>query len=193
MMLSRRSFLAGSVVLLSGVHVSSRVKWVDRLRRPGVSELGTRWRVGPERLADGSADVRWGVETVREERCYRMSGRVSEAAPRGVARMTLDLAQGGRPLDASDFRALRLRVRGNGEAYGVHLRTSDNVAPWDHYAATFVASPEWRDIDFPFAMFERARRRGDVDPKRLLQLAVVGLERDLAADVCVSAVGLVEA
>lgn len=193
MSMSRRKFVVGSVVLLSGVHMAPRVQWVDRLRRPGVSELGTRWRLGSNRNGFDASDVRLSVERVESELCYRLHGRVGSTRRVGPPQMTLDLSRPGYVLDATGFRSLRVRVRGNGEAYAIHLRTGENVAPWDHYVASFVAPSEWVDIDLPFASFERARRVGQVDASRLLRLAVVAADGDDHPDLCVSAIGLVEA
>jgi len=176
-----------------GQSQAPRVWWIDRLRKPGVSELGTSWSEVSDRVMGGVSDVRLSVTRLQEERCYRLHGRVSTANSGGFVQMVLPLSTGEGPLDASAYRAVRLRICGNGESYAVHLRTTENRAPWDVYAAAVVAMPGWRDIEIPFASFDRVRRYGSVDPGRLVQLAIVGTGRDFDADLAVAAIGLVEA
>src|SRR6266511_3167985 len=72
----------------------------------------------------------------------------------GFIQMALDLAIEGQPLDASSCAGVLLVARGNGESYGVHLRTPDCLRPWQSYRAGFVAAPEWREIRLPFERFE---------------------------------------
>jgi hypothetical protein len=48
---------------------------------------------------------------------------------------------------------MRVVVRGNGEKYSVHLRTLNNVRPWQSYRAHFTAGSDWENIDLPFETF----------------------------------------
>lgn len=87
-------------------------------------------------------------------RCLRLTGDVRLENNGGFIQMALDLAIEGQPLDASSCAGVLLVARGNGESYGVHLRTPDCLRPWQSYRAGFVAAPEWREIRLPFQRFE---------------------------------------
>jgi hypothetical protein len=80
--------------------------------------------------------------------------------------------------------------RGNGERYGVHLRTPEGVRPWQSHRADFVARPEWREIRLPFASFEPHGLTEPLDVGHLRRIGLVAIGRAFHADLAVSAVGL---
>jgi hypothetical protein len=85
---------------------------------------------------------------------------------------------------------MRIFMRGNGERYGVHLRTPECVRPWQSYRASFVAEPEWREIRLPFTRFEPYRLTEPLDIRHLRRLGLVAIGRAFHADLAISAVGL---
>lgn len=48
---------------------------------------------------------------------------------------------------------LLLRVRGNGEIYDAHLKTSELTFPWQSYRNSFIAPGRWSRVRLPFADF----------------------------------------
>ncbi len=60
----------------------------------------------------------------------------------------------------------QLDVFGNGEEYGVHLRTDALTRPWQSYRQIFTARAEWRTVNcrsialFPIATTSRWIRVG---------------------------------
>lgn len=77
---------------------------------------------------------------------------------------------------------------GNGEHYGVHLRTNACVRPWQSYRAGFVAAPEWREIRLPFETFEPHRLAQPLDIAALRRIGLVAIGRAFNADLAVSLV-----
>jgi hypothetical protein len=63
----------------------------------------------------------------------RMTGRVTTANNGGFIQIRKDL--GSPPPEGT--KGVRLIVRGNGERYFVHLRTSGTLLPWQYYQASF--------------------------------------------------------
>jgi hypothetical protein len=102
----------------------------------------------------------------------------------------LDLAPERRSLDASSYAGVLLVVRGNGERYGVHLRTTECMRPWQSYRAGFIAKAEWREIRLPFAGFEPHRLTAPLDVRHLRRIGLVAIGRAFHADLAVSAIGL---
>ena len=84
---------------------------------------------------------------------------------------------------------MRLLVRGNGEQYSVHLRTPDNLRPWQSYRAHFVAGPEWQTVDLPFAAFAPYRLEAPLDVTRLRRIGLVAIGRAFFADLAVAELG----
>jgi hypothetical protein len=119
-------------------------------------------------------------------RCLRMTGRVRLENDGGFVQMALDLAPGGGPVDASGFAGVALTVRGNGEAYGVHLRTAGLARPWQSYRAGFTAPTDWAEHRLPFAAFVPHRTDVPFDPARLRRIGLVAIGRAFEADLAVA-------
>lgn len=196
--LTRRSLLTGATAaMLLGPTAAyadpmEETYWLDRLQTPGRSELDTAWQPVTDRVMGGRSDITATVETLADSLCYRMRGTVSTANNGGFVQLALPLTtQRGAPLNASDRTGIRLRALGNGETYAIHLRTSQNRAPWDYFTAEFTPGAEWEWIDLPFTSFVSSRGSRTLDSAALVRLAVVGIGRDFSADLAVSALGLV--
>jgi hypothetical protein len=129
------------------------------------------------------------LRVVDGRRALCLSGDVSLENNGGFVQVNLDLATAGL-LDGSDFDGVRLVVRGNGEAYNLHLKTSATSMPWQSYRADFAAGPTWREVRLPFADFVPHRLVPALDVTRLRRLGIVAIGRAMRADVCVSEIGL---
>jgi hypothetical protein len=81
---------------------------------------------------------------------------------------------------------VRIIVRGNGEKYSVHLRTPDNVRPWQSYRANFTAGPDWKTIDLPLEPLVPYRLEAALDTTRLRRIGLVAIGRAFYADLAVS-------
>ena len=56
--------------------------------------------------------------------------------------------------NASRFDGLRLKVKGNGKEYAVHLRTSSTILPRQYYQAKFETDGSWQEVLIPFKYFK---------------------------------------
>ena len=81
---------------------------------------------------------------------------------------------------------MRIFVRGNGEKYSVHLRTLDNVRPWQSYRAHFTAGSDWETMDLPFETFVPYRLEAPLDTTRLRRIGLVAIGRAFYADLAVA-------
>ncbi len=135
------------------------------------------WRVVTDRVmggvSSGQAQVTGGA--------LHLTGTVSTANNGGFVQARLDLAA---PLP-SGATALHIRVRGDGQAYFIHLRTTDTRAPWHYYLARFDTGPDWTGIALPFAAFRPSGRGLPPVPaaERITSVALVAYGRDHEADV----------
>lgn len=158
----------------------------DFTGRDLISNLGTRWRGVSDQVMGGISEFSVAHDIVDGRPCLRLSGDVRLENNGGFIQAALDLAPSGDTLDASDHAGVRLVVRGNGEQYSVHLRTPDNVRPWQSYRAHFTAGPGWETIDLSFAAFAPYRLDAPLDIMRLRRIGLVAIGRAFHADLAVA-------
>jgi hypothetical protein len=91
-----------------------------------------------------------------------------------------------------NFEGLRLRVKGNGETYFIHLRTSGSFLPWQYYSAEFPTTSEWSEVWLPFDNFKASARgmRKALRPRSISSLGVVAYGKDHQADLWVEEISL---
>lgn len=151
---------------------------------PG-SALGTRWQMLSDAVMGGVSAGRVSRTVVDQRPAIRMQGTVSLENNGGFIQVALDLAPDGGAVDAAGFTGIAIEVAGNGEEYGVHLRTSELLRPWQSYRATFTAGPKWQEIALPFSSFVPHRTEAPLDLHLLRRIGIVAIGRAFAADVSI--------
>jgi hypothetical protein len=129
------------------------------------------------------ATVVW--DAVAGRRAIRMRGDVSLENNGGFAQIALDLSPEGGVVDASAWSGIELDVFGNGEEYGIHLRTDALTKPWQSYRQSFMADAEWRTVQLPFNLFVPHRTDFALDTHRLRRIGLVAIGRAFSADLAV--------
>jgi hypothetical protein len=110
-----------------------------------ISTLGTPWRGFSDQVMGGISQETLALTEIAGRRCLRLTGDVRLENNGGFIQMTLDLAPDGRTFDASSYVGVLLTVRGNGEKYGVHLRTPACVPSVETSSSTARGAdrPRW--------------------------------------------------
>jgi hypothetical protein len=181
--------LAGGTTLGETVNPQSAV--IDDLSRdPPMSAIGTRWQLFTDRVMGGVSNGTMVREQVAGRPAIRMRGDVSLENNGGFVQVSLDLSPDGEAVDLSAWSGIELDVFGNGEEYGVHLRTSDLTRPWQSYRQSFRADPAWRTAQFRFQDFAPYRADVALDTRRLRRLGLVAIGRAFSADLAVGGVRL---
>ena len=155
----------------------------------GPSRLGTPWRLVTDAVMGGVSAGGLSSGQIDGRRALCLRGEVRLENNGGFVQATLDLAPEG-DLDASAYTGIRLLVRGNGEAYNLHLKTADLRLPWQSYRSSFQTGPEWREIRLPFGGFEPHRIGLPLDAGHLRSLGLVAIGRAFSAELCVAEIGL---
>ena len=152
----------------------------------GISAIGTQWRQYTDQVMGGESTASYSFEVIDGKQCIHLQGNVSLENRGGFVQVALPLRQKGRPFDASQFSGVRLWVKGNGENYYVHLRSSKTWLPWQFYEAPFFADNQWQKVEIPFEKFTPQSLKSALNPKKLKRLAVVGAKKVFKADIAVS-------
>jgi uncharacterized surface protein with fasciclin (FAS1) repeats len=152
----------------------------------GISTFGSSWNLFTDRVMGGISDAKSRYEVIDGFRCLVLTGDVSLENNGGFIQVALSLQKNGRPFDAGNYRGVRLQVRGNGQPYYVHLRTTQARLPWQYYSASFRAESEWLQIDIPFDRFTPQSLGESIDTRSLIRIAIVGAKKAYKAEVAVS-------
>lgn len=85
-------------------------------------------------------------------------------------------------------KAIRLKARGNGAKYYVHLRTGGTLLPWQFYQAGFATSGRDQEVVLPISAFtpEGGMLRAGVRPQSVTSIAIVAYGADYQADITVT-------
>jgi hypothetical protein len=148
--------------------------------------LGLQWRGVSDRVMGGISEASIFHSVIDGCSCMRLTGDVRLENNGGFIQAALDLAHTGKTFDASGYKGLRIIVRGNGEKYSVHLRTPDNIRPWQSYRAHFTSRSDWEIINLDFNAFAPHRLEVPLDTKRLRRIGLVAIGRAFKADLAIS-------
>jgi hypothetical protein len=152
------------------------------------SRVGTVWRLVTDQVMGGISSGHMARRSWEGRTVLCMSGEVSLANNGGFVQVNLDLSANG-VLDASGYEGIRLVVRGNGEVYNLHLKTTATAMPWQSYRAEFSAGDTWKEIRLPFSTFRPHRLVPALNLARLKRLGIVAIGRVMTADLCVDEIG----
>ena len=168
------------------VALSSGVAQAEEMFETFDTDPSTRWTYFADTVMGGVSTGNATFERDAAGSFVRLSGEVSTDNNGGFIQVRRTLSD--RLADTT--KGVRLKVRGNGGAYFVHLRTKGTRLPWQYYQAQFDTSPDWTDIQLPLSAFKpsgsflRKTPRADT----VTSVAIVAFGRDHTALVDVSEV-----
>jgi Complex I intermediate-associated protein 30 (CIA30). len=89
---------------------------------------------------------------------------------------------------APENQGIRIRVKGDGQRYFLHLRSRATRLPWQYYQAGFDTDGTWQDITLPFSAFTGSGRLlpRQPRPETITSVALVAYGRDHTADIWLS-------
>jgi hypothetical protein len=120
-----------------------------------------------------------------------MTGRVSLENNGGFIQVRLFFDKNRKPFNASRYKGLALTVKGQGDFYYTHLRTSRTVFPWAYYAQKIPVTGSWQTVMLPFDDFESENMVGNrLNPGKLVSMGIVAAKQEVEADLYVKRVEL---
>lgn len=143
------------------------------------------WRLVSDGVMGGVSVGEMHAEDLEDGTAWCLSGQVSTANNGGFLQLALDIGP-GTAARAADYDGIGMRIRGNGERYNLHLRSSDLWLPWQSYRSSFVTTSEWATVRLPFSGFEPYKTGATLRPTKLERIGVVAIGRDFSAEFCVS-------
>ena len=157
-----------------------------------LSKLDTSWEGFTDRVMGGRSDMSAGTVRNVDDSYLWMRGKVSLENNGGFIQVRLMLSNSRKMFDGSQYSGVRVRVKGSGEGYYLHLRTSNTLFPWKYYSAPLPVSSDWVEVDIPWSTFTGGDygRLPDLKTERLKSIAVVAAKDEFDADIQVSEIGL---
>ena len=118
-----------------------------------------------------------------EDQVIRLSGEVSTANNGGFIQVRSPVLWAA----AKGKTGIRLTVKGNGDQYFLHIRSTDTRLPWHYYQHSFQASGAWSEISLPFEDFEKSSSllRATLGQSKIKTIGIVAYGKDYSADVSV--------
>ena len=119
--------------------------------------------------------------------CYHMTGNVTTENNGGFIQFRANVK-----IEDFPYKGLKIKTRGNGEEYFIHIRTSKTRLPWNYYASSFITSGEWQSIKVPFDSFKKS---GLLLPRKfnasdIKSIGIVAFGKDFYASVDIASVEL---
>lgn len=147
----------------------------------------TRWEYIADTVMGGVSSGQVSFETNGTDSFARLTGTVSTANRGGFIQFRRQLDD---PVPA-DTGGIRLVVRGNGERYFIHLRTTGTLLPWQFYQSGFEAPGTWTEVRLPLSSFRASGSllRATPSASTLTSVGVVAYGRDHEALLDVREIG----
>ncbi len=155
----------------------------DLSREPPFAAIGSSWQLLTDQIMGGVSKGTMVRDAIAGRPAIRMRGNVNLENNGGFVQIALDLSPGGGVVDAGAWSGIEIDVFGNGEEYGVHLRTDALPKPWQSYRQIFAADAEWRTVQLPFENFVPYRTDVLLDTHRLRRIGIVAIGRAFSCDL----------
>ncbi len=83
---------------------------------------------------------------------------------------------------------LKIKVKGNGDIYYLHIRNASARLPWHYYTANFSTNEKWKEVIIPFNQFEKSATfmPKELNPDTIKTIGLVAYGKDHKADVSIA-------
>ena len=114
----------------------------------------------------------------------RLTGQVSTKNNGGFIQVRTRID----PSDSKEKTGIKIKVKGNGDVYYLHIRNASARLPWHYYTANFKTNEKWKEVIIPFDDFEKSAtfmpKKLKADTIRTIGLVAYG--KDHNADVSIA-------
>lgn len=157
-----------------------------------LSAIDTEWKGFTDRVMGGVSDMTVAMMPGVDGNFLRMQGKVSLENNGGFIQVRLMLESSLKAFDGSEYKGIRVKVRGEGSGYYIFLRTNAMILPWKYFAAPVPVTTEWRQVDIPWTAFKPGDygRAGRLRIDKLKSLALVAYGKEFDAMIDMTEIGL---
>ncbi|MDG2048060.1 MAG: CIA30 family protein [Halioglobus sp.] len=147
----------------------------------------SRWSYVSDQVMGGVSQGNAVYLQEGSESIARLAGSVSTDNNGGFIQIRREVAKGS----VDDAAGIYLKVRGNSQAYYIHLRTAGTMLPWQYYQAEFEVAADWQVIRIPLSDFQPSSfwLSAAVNASSIRSVGIVAYGRDHEAEVNVAEVG----
>ena len=113
----------------------------------------------------------------------RLSGEVSTANNGGFIQVRSPVVWEA----AKGKTGIKLMVKGNGDLYYLHIRSTNTRLPWHYYQQSFQTNGSWNEVRLPFEAFVKSSSlmRPTLNQSKIKTIGIVAYGKDHTADVSV--------
>ena len=114
----------------------------------------------------------------------RLTGQVSTKNNGGFIQVRTRID----PTETLGKSGIKIKVKGNGDVYYLHVRNASARLPWQYYTASFQTSEKWKDITISFDEFEKSATLmpRKLKPESIKTIGLVAYGKDHEADVSIA-------
>ncbi len=161
---------------------------LDNLSNPGITVLGTRWQFFTDRVMGGRSSGDVEITTLKDKKCYRMTGNVTTENNGGFIQMRVALDY---QIAQKNFKGIKISVLGNKNDYSIHIKTKFTKLYSQYYSASFNTTTEWSDIKIPFINFQKSTsyQPTNFNFQQIRTIGVVAAWKNFIADIALSEIG----
>jgi hypothetical protein len=111
-----------------------------------------QWSFSADTVMGGVSNGSAEFESNGSDKTIRLTGEVSTANNGGFIQVRSSV-----PWElGKDKTGIKLKVKGNGERYYLHIRNSGTRKPWHYYQKGFDTTSTWEEIKLPFESFMKS-------------------------------------
>ena len=113
----------------------------------------------------------------------RLSGEVSTANNGGFIQVRSSVVWEA----AKGKTGIKLMVKGNGDLYYLHIRSTNTRVPWHYYQKSFQTNSSWTEVRLPFESFIKSSSlmKNQLNHSKIKTIGLVAYGKDYTADVSV--------
>ena len=114
----------------------------------------------------------------------RLTGQVSTKNNGGFIQVRTRID----PMETFEKVGVKIKVKGNGEVYYLHIRNASARLPWHYYTANFQTSEKWQDVILSFDDFEKSATLmpRNLKAETIKTIGLVAYGKDHYADVTIA-------
>ena len=153
-----------------------------------VSSENLRWRFLTDQVMGGVSTGTFKIISDSESSFLQMKGNVSTENNGGFIQVRTSVIKS----EAEKSKGVVLTLRGNSQAYFIHIRTNWTMLPWQYYQAKVFAPDIWNTVRIPFSNFKSSSSvlPGKFGARNIRSIGIVAYGRDHEALIDISEIGL---